>query len=75
MTDGPKSDRQVLHDRRAAALQERASQSETRVMSAEEIAAHVRKARKSGSGPTVEQAAMDASLVLAWWWEQGERAE
>ena len=62
----PSSGRQRMHDRRAAALQERLSEPGARLPTDGEIAAQVRRARESGGELTVEQAAMDAGLVLAW---------
>jgi hypothetical protein len=59
-----------MHDKRAAALQERISEPGARLPTEGEIAARVKQARESGRGLTVEQAAMDASLVVAWWNEE-----
>lgn len=56
------------HERKAAALADRISEP-TREYTAEELARLVKAARVSGEMPTVEAAAMDSRLVLAWYEE------
>ena len=56
------------HERKAAALAERISEP-TREYTPEELERLVRAARKSGEMPTVEAAAMNSRLVLAWYEE------
>jgi hypothetical protein len=55
------------HQRRAAALQERLLERGARLPTEGEIAARVKLARESGRWLTVERAAMDSGLVMAWW--------
>jgi hypothetical protein len=55
-----------MHDRRAAALQERISEPGARMPTADEIAARVKQARESGRGLTQ----YDGEAVMAWWDEE-----
>jgi hypothetical protein len=52
-----------MHDRRAAALQERISEPGTPLPTDAEIAARVKAARESGRGLTT----YDGEAALVWW--------
>ena len=62
------NDMRRAHERKAAALADRISEP-TREYTAEELAGLVKAARESGEMPTVEAAAMNSGLVLAWYEE------
>jgi hypothetical protein len=55
-----------MHDRRAAALQERISEPGIALPTEGEIAARVKQARESGRGLT----RYDGEAVMAWWDEE-----
>jgi hypothetical protein len=55
-----------MHDKRAAALQERISEPGTTLPTEDEIAARVKQARESGKGLT----RYDGEAVIAWWDEE-----
>ena len=61
------SDDVAAADRLYAALQERLLERGARLPTEGEIAARVKLARESGRWLTVERAAMDSGLVMAWW--------